>query len=460
MRVKYLRRKLRCCMTPFKLLALALIVRVVRCVSAGEKSQHPTKQASTCTLDDASNESALSVQWVDERTKRFTKRWSNHKSRNIVIYGCLATRRLPIVKNVAQYFLLCPKVFYSELYERLFEIPAVCMTHACFGRLGKSHYVYAEFVYKTFDTIVASKLRPQIPSSEGKIAVLVEPREHPLLEFTVKQVMHTLGEDWALQIFVSSKNINFVRRKLNVYDSGSGRHIVLTNLSRFGLDELGAHGNRAQSAFSAHRRLYEAILSEHILWFQIDVIMRGVPLASWLRFAYIGAEWRGCEYPTCSQLACSAVCGGGNSGLSLRRRSKLLTVATEGNLPQDLWGHHVIDSTETTKTKQSPGIYSSEAVFVSDEFHDNSARQWFEDDLQLSYKLSKLGQLPPSHLPPRFAFSQALPKEGFCVTEPIGLHKPWSAPWIQPQVIMNLLARPFECIKGDLYNCRLMASST
>ena len=259
--------------------------------------------------------------------------------------------------------------------------------------------------------------------------------------------MHTLGEDWALQIFASSKNIDFVRRTLNVYDSGSGRHIVLTDLSRFGLDELGMHGNRAQSAFSAHWRLYEAIRSEHILWFQLDVILRGAPPVSWLQFSYIGAEWRNCEYPTCSELACSAVCGGGNSGLSLRRRSKLFSVATKGNLPQDLWGHHVSDPDES---KQSPGIFSSKAVFFSDELHDNSAHQWFEDDLQLSYKLSKLGELPPSHILPRFAFSQAIPKEGFCVTQPIGLHKPWSVPWIQPQVIINLLARPFEHIHGDL----------
>ena len=187
------------------------------------ESPRPTKN-STCYLDDVSDGSAQGVQWIDERTKHFAKRWSNHKARNIFIYGWLATRRLPTVKYAIQYFPLCPKVFYSELYDKLFEVPPVCITHACLRHLGESHYLYLEFVYKTFDAVAASKLIPPIPSRDGNIAVLFEPRERPLLESTVKQVMRTVGEDWTCKV-VSDKNINYVRQKMNVYDSGS-KHIL------------------------------------------------------------------------------------------------------------------------------------------------------------------------------------------------------------------------------------------
>ena len=91
---------------------------------------------------------------------------------------------------------------------------------------------------------------------------------------------------------------------------------------------MSKYGNRAQSAFSAHERMYAEIKGEHILWFQVDVVMRSQVKPEWLEYAYVGAEWPGCEYPTCSPVTCTNICGGGNSGLSLRRKSKLLQVAT------------------------------------------------------------------------------------------------------------------------------------
>jgi hypothetical protein len=438
-------RKLNQTRALFKILTIIVAVHIaLRATILGHEGSHYEEpKYFACSLDDLRSESMWNVNWVDEQTKRFTKLWANHKIRNVVLYSCLATRRIPVLKYMLQHLLNCPKAFYSKRHDRLFQVPKFCVTHNCLRRFGQSHYVYAEFVLKIFDEVTKSTLSPPRPSRDGNIAVLVEPREHPLFEFTVKQVMHTLGENWALQIFVSSKNIDFVRKKLNAYGNESGRHIVLTRLGDFGLDELSFHGNRAQSALSAHRRLYEAILGEHILWFQLDVVMRSAPPTSWLGYAYVGAEWRGCEYPTCSNISCGAVCGGGNSGLSLRRRSKLFRVSTGGDLPQDLWGNHA-SVIASNKTHESNDIYDRKAHFLSDNMHDNSIHRWFEDDLQLSYKLSKLGELPPSHVPPRFAFAQALPAEGFCATDPVGLHKPWLTPWIQPQIIMNLLARPFE----------------
>lgn len=379
------------------------------------------------------------IDWVSCRSKLFAARWNNYKARNFAVYVCVSTRRVPLLNAIIYHTFFCPDVFYNVRYDELFEVARWCFSHTCLKRIGRSHYVYAEFVLNTFDAIVSSVISPVQPRALGKIAVLLEPRQHPLLEYTVKQVMLTLDPTWSLQIFVSSSNENFVRRHLRVYHNDTGRNIILTKLEDFGLDDIHKYGNRVQSAFSAHEGLYHAIPSEHILWFQLDVVMRGPLKDGWLKYAYVGAEWKGCQHPSCPS-TCDKICGGGNSGLSLRRRSMMLRVATRGKLPEHIWG---VESNCTQKSCVFIDFTDSNAQFVSDEMHDNSKTHWFEDDLQLSHKLLKLGLLPPGQIPPRFALAQALPIEGLCETNPSGLHKPWDTPWISPIVIMRLLSSPF-----------------
>lgn len=368
--------------------------------------------------------------WVDGRTQRFSRRWKGVRERNIAVYVCIATRNVPILREITYALLGCPDALYRSKYEELFEVPKACFSHACLKPYGKSHFLYAEFVLKTYSAVLSKSVEPPRPVSDGKIAVLVEPRPHPMYEFTVRQVMSTLGEDWALQLFVSSENEKMVRRTFAIHKGGLGENIVITRLGSFGLDSMGKLGNRIQSAFSAHAVMYDSIKSEHIFWFQIDVILRDPPLQNWLEHAYVGSEWVGCEYPRCDRQTCRGVCSGGNSGLSLRRKSILQLVATKGILPRDLWG---VNTTLTDQAMQ---------YFGSDELHDNSVDKWFEDDLQLSYKLWKIGKLPPGDIPPRFAMGEAEPSED--EVRPSGLHKPWSTPWISPEFIIDLLQAPYE----------------
>ena len=115
----------------------------------------------------------------------------------------------------------------------------------------------------------------------------------------------------------------------------------------------------------------------------------------------------------------------------------MLRVATRGKLPEHLWG------VERNTTGKGAYVFADpHAFFASDELHDNSRTRWFEDDLQLSYKLSKLGLLAPPEIHSRFAIAQALPTGGWCNANPSGLHKPWATPWIHPAVIVSLLAEP------------------
>ena len=98
----------------------------------------------------------------------------------------------------------------------------------------------------------------------------------------------------------------------------------------------------------------------------------------------------------------------------------MLRVATRGKLPEHIWG---VESNCTQKSCVFIDFTDSNAQFVSDEMHDTSKTHWFEDDLQLSHKLLKLGFLP-GQIPQRFALDQALSMESLCETSPSGLHKP------------------------------------
>ena len=69
------------------------------------------------------------------------------------------------------------------------------------------------------------------------------------------------------------------------------------------------------------------------------------------------------------------------------------------------------------------------------------------NDLQLSYKLAKLGLLPPGKILPRFAVRKRYRQRGV-QNESSGLHKPWNTPWISPTVIAQLLEKPFERIQA------------
>ena len=386
--------------------------------------------------------------WLSTQSTTFLARWRNHKYRNVMIYACLTTRKLLIARQLVQHLLTCPPVFYDPRYGQIFSVPRFCLSHMCLQPFGKAHFVYAEFVLKTFNSITTQAISPAEPTTDGKVAVIVEPRKHPLLEYTIKQVMITLGHGWSLQLFLSSANEEWVRKRLHIYAGGMGEKIVVTPLRKFGLDEMEEYGNKVQSAFSAHEKLHAEIKGEHILWFQVDVVMRSHIRPEWLRYAYVGAEWPGCEYPTCSSVSCTKICGGGNSGLSLRRKSKLVQVGTRGILPENLWGHKLQSAMDLNIKIQT----NEKGYFASDHLHDNSRTKWFEDDLQISYKLSKLRLLPPAEIPPKFAVDQALPYS-FGIrsgdydvhdTAPAGMHKSWLTPLIEPEIIMALLQLPYE----------------
>lgn len=370
--------------------------------------------------------------WASPRTCTFTRNWKTMHERNRALYVCIATRRVPLFRELFYHLLICPDVFYDKIWQELFGVPNFCVSHQCLSRFGKSHYVYAEFVLGTLSHVSRLNLAPPALSASGKVAVLIEPRQHPLLKYVVKQVMSTLGPEWGLQLFLSDENFDTVSEELEIYPGKSGEHIRVINLRDFGFRGSEMHDNVIQSGLSMHNNLYERVVGEFILWFQLDVVLRHSLSSDMFDRHFLGSEWRHCEFPTCDPSVCPNVCGGGNSGLSFRRRSTFLRIATAGQLPADLWG-------------VKGNVSFSHQGFLSDALYDNTGKDWFQDDLIISHKLSVLGMLPTDGMNQKFAIGETIGRNSTHV-DPVGLHKPWSAVHISPDVIIQLLDEPFQAI--------------
>ena len=393
------------------------------------------------TLRRPSEESEPEHSFPRPHARRLLNKWDGHSHKvfNAISYTCIFVAHFPVVRSLIYSLLTCPEVFLERSWRTIFSVPYICVSHSCLSAYGRSHFIYADFVVQTFERVMALNIRPKMLTEDAKVAVLLEPRKLPLLEYTIKQVLSTLGDDWGLQVFASRENFQHLTRRLEIYPGGCGQFIKLVDMAVFGFSPSDFRDNKLQSALSLHSRLYEEIVGEHILWFQVDVIMRKSIAPYLLSWSYVGSEWRDCTLASC--MACRKVCGGGSSGLSLRRKSAFLRIATNGSLPHNVWGR---DNQRIDVIKERNGQY-----FRSDALYNHTGEKWFEDDLVISAKLQSLGKLPSSSAQREFAVGEVVPSSELS-PDPIGLHKPWLSVGIDPSTVMGLLAKPYyEAMKHE-----------
>jgi len=138
-------------------------------------------------------------------------------------------------------------------------------------------------------------------------AVIIEPREHPALEFVLQNFNDNLSNDWGFVIFHGNKNIEYTQKICDkVFTSGRFKMINL-NIDNLNIDEY--------SQLFYKSTLYDNIPTETFLIFQTDSIICSKHkdlINNFLDYDYVGAPWWD---------------GGvGNGGLSLRKKSKMLEV--------------------------------------------------------------------------------------------------------------------------------------
>ena len=137
-----------------------------------------TSTVATCGRD---VEETTDDSWIRPRARIFLERWASHGHRvlNLVSYTCVCLSPVPLVNSLTSTLLSCPEIFYDSAWRKLFAVPLVCISHGCLSRFGRSHFVYADFVVQSYTRVVALDIVPKKLRENGKVAVLLEPRQHP-----------------------------------------------------------------------------------------------------------------------------------------------------------------------------------------------------------------------------------------------------------------------------------------
>lgn len=150
------------------------------------------------------------------------------------------------------------------------------------------------------------------------VAVIVETRNHPALQFVINQALQVLPKEWVVQIFHGP----------NVHVEDSDR-VVLTPMPETNLT-VGQYSQKLMS-----REFWQQVQGEHILVFQCDTVLltnSANKIADFLQYNYVGAPWRWKNGKV------------GNGGLSLRRKSAVLDVLdrVDRSRPEDVAFSNVI----------------------------------------------------------------------------------------------------------------------
>jgi hypothetical protein len=195
---------------------------------------------------------------------------------------------------------------------------------------GMLNEPFLTFVHQNLPLL--RKRKVSMPTSGSRVALIVEPREHPCLEFVVRNVMLHLNAkqytQWGLEMHISSGpggNEKFVRKALHDITD-------ISFVSAMKLDDFRDY-NRLLKDKRLWTRLQQAG-TEHVLVFQVDSLLIGTDISSFLKFDFIGSpwhvtknaqssEWIRNDMSSSSPVYYDACC---NGGLSLRNTDAMVNI--------------------------------------------------------------------------------------------------------------------------------------
>ena len=161
-------------------------------------------------------------------------------------------------------------------------------------------------------------------------AIIVEPREHPALEFVLNNFLSNLSDEWNIIVFHGNKNIDFLKKIIENNLQKFTTRISLINLQ---VDNLTI--NDYNNLFMKSTILYDNIPTETFLVFQTDTIIfekHKHLINGFLKYDYVGAPVQHNAIPQSIWV--------GNGGLSLRKKSKMLEIMNNEpyqNIPEDFY---------------------------------------------------------------------------------------------------------------------------
>ncbi|KAL7746987.1 hypothetical protein RI367_007699 [Sorochytrium milnesiophthora] len=168
----------------------------------------------------------------------------------------------------------------------------------------------------TADTLAAVNANSFSRFNTSRLAMIIETRPQPQLLPVILYFMSVLRDDWPFLVYHTAANAHLLRTPAAQHHIRSGKlqvQLLPPNVRYSNYDEV--------SAFLTNKALWEGFAAENILFFQADAILcanSDADIEDYLHFDWIGAPWP--DWHEDSQTR------GGNGGLSLRRRSRMLRV--------------------------------------------------------------------------------------------------------------------------------------
>ena len=177
----------------------------------------------------------------------------------------------------------------------------------------KTYKLYFRALRKKYLEIFREKYKDiTLPNKSSKALVIVEPRIHENLEFTIKNIAYYC-KGWSLYIFHSKENKKLIEKIL-------AHNLTNTNLIEF------SEGNITRDEYCnllySVDRFWNKIDADMILIFQTDAYIRRRGIEDFLHYDYVGAPWAYSNHTEFSDLEFDI----GNGGLSLRRKSVMIEI--------------------------------------------------------------------------------------------------------------------------------------
>lgn len=179
--------------------------------------------------------------------------------------------------------------------------------------------------------------------SNDRVAVIVEPRNSPLLPKVIRNIMFFVGNLWNLHVFTSSENVSWIREEF------ANCSFRITPLDKHNLTR------EEYSVLFMTPAFWNMIPEENILVFQTDSMLFRKGIDVWIDDPEYNYDYVGANYYNPAHTAPEMQ--GIQGGLSLRKKSVMLECI------EKIKHHHI------QKYRQEHGYpYLSETVIAEDVF--------------------------------------------------------------------------------------------
>ncbi len=179
--------------------------------------------------------------------------------------------------------------------------------------------IWNQFIDDTYPIVRQIPIR-DIPAESDRFIVTIEPRQHPHLEYVLRNVIHFLGPQWGLQIFSGRKNYEFVQDMVKGWGNAHVYRIETDDLSTIEYNQV-----KKSPGF------WNLVKGERVLWVEPDCMLCHGDIDEFLEYDYVGAPWQ-------PRMAVSLNCRVGNGGLSLRSTAAMREIANTCNTDKSVFG--------------------------------------------------------------------------------------------------------------------------